>query len=82
MKINLRKLAMWWTESEAAADQFTNFVLEHAMICGDDNFISDFARVLRESGMYTVPPLSELENLLSLAGLNCTFDGRQTRVSI
>ncbi|AGB06935.1 hypothetical protein phiST2_0126 [Vibrio phage phi-ST2] len=80
MKINLRKLLMWWDENEKAADEFTNFVLEYAMKAGSDNFISDYATYLRDSGKYTVPNLADLESLLRHAGLQAEFDGRHTRI--
>ncbi|AFN37478.1 hypothetical protein OLCHANIL_00079 [Vibrio phage V05] len=80
MKINLRKLLMWWDENEQAADEFTNFVLEYAMKAGSDNFISDYATYLRDSGKYTVPNLADLESLLRHAGLKSEFDGRHTRI--
>lgn len=82
MKINLRKLLMWWDEQEQLADVFTEFVLEYAMKAGSDNFVSDYARVLRDSGKFTVPNLADLESLLRHAGLNTEFDGRQTRVNL
>ncbi len=82
MKINLRKLLMWWDENEQAAGVFTNFVIEYAMKAGSDNFVSDYARVLRESGKYTVPNLADLESLLRHAGLKTEFDGRHTRITL